>query len=166
MQLAYGLKLHPIIQGIRFDAKITFEVLDSIKHCGKPVLLHCGSSRYYLREEKKLQHLEYDDIKAAKKMVKSFPSINFILGHAGCSEVIEWTNEFSNCDDVFVDITVQPEKMIHYLLNKYGEERVLFASDWPCINPDSTFKIMMKSLTDKQKEKCLFKNSLTLLGLK
>ncbi len=165
MYKAYGLKLHPIIQGIPFNSKRTFKVLESIEKFNKPVLLHTGSSRYYLGDEREKQHLELDDIKSAKEMIRTFPNVIFILGHAGCSEVVDWTNEFSPFENVFIDITVQSKNSIRFLINRYGEDRILFGSDWPCIDPRITLKIIINTLTEKQQEKCFFRNASNLLKI-
>lgn len=166
MKEAYGLKLHPIIQGIPFNSKRTFEALEAMKPFKKPVLLHSGSSRYYIGEEKALQHLEYDDVKAARNMVEAFPTINFILGHAGCAEYEEWAKELSFFENVFVDITVQSKSTIRKLINLYGEDRILFASDWPCINPEITFSTVVKAVSGQQLDKCLYKNASFLFELR
>lgn len=165
MEQAFGLKLHPIIQGVPFNSRRTLEVLEAIEKYNKPVLFHAGGSRYYLGDEKKYQHLELDDIKAARLMVKTFPGIKFIVGHAGCAESLEWASELSCFDNVFVDVTVQSGKSIANLVDIYGEDRVLFATDWPCINPKVTLEIVLKALSWIQKEKCLYKNSLLLFDI-
>ena len=165
MNACYGLKLHPIIQGIPFDSNTTFSVLDIFKASGKPVLFHAGASRYYLGNEKHYQHCELDNIPAAKEMVSRYPQIPFIIGHAGIAEYKEWCSALCEFDNVFIDITVQSLKSIRYLISKYGEDRVLFATDWPCVNPNTTLKIITKTLRHSQLEKCMYKNAKCLFNL-
>lgn len=158
----YGLKLHPIIQGIPFNSDLTFNVLDIFKATGKPVLLHAGASRYYLGKEKSLQHCELDNPYAAKIMIERYPDIPFIIGHAGINEYEEWASIFKNFDNVYIDITVQSVRSIKKLMKWYGEDRMLFATDWPCINPKSTLGIVRKALSDVQLEKIMYRNAILL----
>ena len=162
---AYGLKLHPIIQGISFDCDMAMKILEVVRAFNKPVLFHAGVSHYYLANEKNKQHLECDNILSAKKMIQSFPDIKFIIGHAGCLEMKEWADEMAGLENVFVDVTVQSIKSIRYLVKRYGEDRILFASDWPCINPRVTLDVVTKALSWTQLEKCLYKNTASLIGL-
>ena len=165
MDSCYGIKLHPIIQGLPFDSELTFSVLDLFKTTGKPVLFHAGGSRYYLGNEKPLQHCELDNIQAARSMVSRYPEIPFIIGHGGIAEYKEWCLAMSEFENVFLDITVQSVSSIRYLLSQYGEDRILFATEWPCVNPKTTLKIVTKALTFPQLEKCLYRNAKNLFGL-
>lgn len=162
----FGLKLHPIIQGFSFDSNVTFSVLDVFKKTSKPVLFHAGASRYYLGNEKTKQHCELDNIEAAKTMVKRYPTIPFIMGHAGIAEYKEWAEAFKNIENVYVDITVQSVKTIREIVNMYGEERVLFASDWPCIDSAVTIDIVKNALSSSQLHKCMYKNALNILNIR
>lgn len=161
----FGLKLHPIIQGIPFNSARTYSILDIFAKTGKPVLFHAGASRYYLGNERNLQHCELDNPYAAEEMIRRYPSIPFIIGHSGIAEYQEWAALLKEYDNVYVDITVQPVSAIKKLISWYGEDRVLFATDWPCVNPKTTLNIICKTLTDSQLEKCLFSNASTLLNL-
>ena len=165
MKSCYGLKLHPIIQGLPFDSEMTYSVLDLFKDTGKPVLFHAGGSRYYLGKEKPLQHCELNDIQSARTMVSRYPEVPFIIGHAGIAEYKEWWHAMREFENVFIDITLQSVNSIRYLLSNYGEDRILFATDWPCVNPKTTLKNVTKALTFSQLEKCMFKNAKSLFGI-
>lgn len=160
----YGLKLHPIIQGIPFNSPYTYSALDIFDGTGKPVLIHAGASRYYLGNEKNLQHCDLNDPYAAREMVERYPQIPFIIGHAGIAEYQEWADLLKKYENVYFDITVQPVCAIHKLISWYGEDKMLFATDWPCVNPKTTLGIVIKALNDRQLEKCLYQNAKTLLG--
>lgn len=164
MPCCYGLKLHPIIQGIPFNSEYTYRALDIFNGSGKPVLLHAGASRYYLGNEKRFQHCELDDPVAAKEMISRYPDIPFIIGHAGIAEYEEWASLLCKYDNVYFDITVQSVSSIKQLIKQYGEDKMLFATDWPCINPITTVGIVKKALNDRQLEKLMFKNALSLFG--
>lgn len=166
LHYCYGLKLHPIIQGIPFNSEYTYTALDLFNGKGKPVLLHAGSSRYYIGVEKRLQHCELDNPFAAREMISRYPEIPFIIGHAGIAEYKEWARIFYKYDNVYIDITVQPVSAIKELIRWYGEDRILFATDWPCVNPKTTLGIVRKALNDTQMEKIFYKNALSLFGEK
>jgi predicted TIM-barrel fold metal-dependent hydrolase len=161
---SYGLKLHPIIQGIPFDSERTYRALKIMNELGKPVLLHAGASRYYLGDEERFQHCELDDPHAAEVMIKQFPDTPFIIGHAGIAEYQEWARLLRKYDNIYYDITVQPIKAIKELMNWYGEDRMLFATDWPCVNPRTTLRIVRKAMSDNQLIKLMYKNALDLFG--
>lgn len=164
MDKCYGLKLHPIIQGIPFNSSFTYSALDLFNGTGKPVLLHAGASRYYLGSEKVYQHCELDDPYAAMEMIKRYPQIPFIVGHAGIAEYQEWAELLKKYDNVYFDITVQSVSAIHKLISWYGEDKMLFATDWPCVNPKTTLGIAVKALNDRQLEKCFYQNAKKLMG--
>lgn len=159
-----GLKLHPIIQGIPFNSPYTYSALDLFNGIGKPVLLHAGASRYYLGNEKIYQHCDLDDPYAAREMIKSYPQIPFIIGHAGIAEYQMWAELLKKYDNVYYDITVQSVSSIRKLISWYGEDKMLFATDWPCVNPKTTFNIVVKALNDRQIEKCFYQNAKNLMG--
>lgn len=160
----YGLKLHPIIQGIPFNSPYTYSALDLFNGIGKPVLLHAGASRYYLGNEKIYQHCDLDDPYAAREMIKRYPQIPFIIGHAGIAEYQMWAELLKKYDNVYFDITVQSVSSIRKLISWYGEDKMLFATDWPCVNPKTTFNIVVKALNDRQIEKCFYQNAENLMG--
>ena len=165
METAYGLKLHPIIQGVPFDSEITLSVLEVVQSSGKPVLFHAGASRYYVGDEAKYQHCDYDSIAAAKKMIDSFPNIKFIMGHAGIAEYKDWASEFSKYENVFCDGTVQSAPSLRWILNAYGEDRIMYASDFPCVRTEPTIKAYLKAFSPRIREKVFFRNALEVLQI-
>ena len=81
---AKGLKLHPIIQKEPLKSKKTYAVIETFSAFGLPVLFHSGVQSYYLgREKKEKQKPEYGKSDDALGIVKAFPDMIFIIGHAG-----------------------------------------------------------------------------------
>ncbi len=161
----YGVKLHPILQGITFDSDLVFSAMEVIRSSRIPVLFHAGASRYYLGEEKVLQHCEYDDITAAKKLVSSFPEVPFIIGHAGIAEYREWADALCRFENIFCDGTVQSVTTLREIIDSYGEERVMYASDWPCVRSEPTIRIYEKALKPSQLERIFYGNAQQLLKI-
>lgn len=161
----YGIKMHPIIQGIPFNSERVFAILDINKRMGKPVLFHAGASRYYLGNQKYKQHCELDDIVAAEEMVKRYPDIPFIVGHGGIAEYREWAKALRKYDNIFFDLTVQSVRTIRELISFYGEDKILFATDWPCCDDTVTLNIAARALSSTQLEKCMYLNASKLYNI-
>jgi aminocarboxymuconate-semialdehyde decarboxylase len=69
----------------------------------------------------------------------------------------------------FVDSLVHDEKMLRYLLELFGEDRIVLGSDYPFPLGESKPGAMiesMKDLTQETREKLLFENALEWLGPK
>lgn len=129
---AKGMKLHPIIQNTPLTSRKTFEAVEAFAKHGLPVLFHAGISRYYLgEEERRKTNPKYGEINYARDLVKAFPNVPFIAGHAGLfqiSDVMEMLGHFKN---VWVDVSIQSPKHIRKLVDVFGPDKVLNASDWP-----------------------------------
>ncbi|MDH7553941.1 MAG: amidohydrolase family protein [Spirochaetota bacterium] len=165
---AYGLKLHPIIQKVRCTDAQTLEVLQTFKKHKKPVLIHAGISTYYLGKEKFRNNPEYGNIKDIEKVVRTFPDINFIIGHSGLFQVNEVIKRLKGCGNVWVDTSFQSPWIIRKLINAFGAERVMYASDWPFgYRPPAIKAVKLACKGDTILEVMLFyKNAAMLLSLK
>ena len=129
---AKGLKLHPIIQKMPLHSKRVYEAVEAFSPHGLPVLCHCGSSSYYVGEEKvSRQTIDFGDISHARELVSRFPKVPFILGHAGLLEVDAVMELLGGFKNVWVDISFQTPEKIRELIHTFGPEKILFASDWP-----------------------------------
>ena len=69
--------------------------------------------------------------------------------------------------NVWVDISFQPPSVVRRLMDVFGPERVLFASDWPFGNPGPMIKIVRKACRgDRVLEQMLFHdNAARLVGI-
>ena len=81
-QGAVGLKLHPIIQAVPLDDSRVIEDLQACSRLYQPVLIHSGVSSYYLGKRVSKRTIN-GRIIHIDKVVRSFPHVNFIIGHAG-----------------------------------------------------------------------------------
>jgi predicted TIM-barrel fold metal-dependent hydrolase len=128
---AKGLKLHPIIQKVSFTDTRMKKAVQSFMRFDLPILFHAGVSNYYVGSEKGKNIPEYGGIKEATELVSAFPEAKFIVGHAGMydvKDVMELLGEYQN---VWVDTSLQSPGKIRDLIDVFGEDKVLFASDWP-----------------------------------
>jgi predicted TIM-barrel fold metal-dependent hydrolase len=164
---AKGIKLHPIIQRASMDNRKTFEAMEAFAPFQLPVLFHCGISSYYLgTEQQQKENAVFGEIAYARELVANFPNITFIAGHAGLFQYRDVMDLLGGFKNVMVDTSVQSPGHVKKLLNVFGPERVMYASDWPFGNRKSAIKIVKKACQgDKSLESRIFyENAAALLG--
>jgi hypothetical protein len=164
-QGAKGLKLHPIIQNIALDTEKTFRAIEAFAPFQLPVLFHCGMSSYYLgAEQKKKENAGFGAISYARDLVANFPRVTFIAGHAGLYEFREVMALLGGFKNVMVDTSFQSPGHVRELLSVFGQERVMYASDWPYGNQKPAVKIIKKACCgDKSLERRIFYENAAIL---
>ncbi len=164
---AKGLKLHPVIQCQSVCGRQTMEVLQSFEPLKKPVLVHTGRSSYYLKEESDRNRPENGDVAEIVQMVRAFPGIRFIIGHAGIVWVKEVRKQLGNCENVWVDTSFQSPGSIRKLVATFGLDKVMYASDWPWGNQAPNIKSVKVACKGDQEmeERIYFRNAKELLDL-
>jgi hypothetical protein len=164
---ALGLKLHPIIQSVSLTDSRTMEALEAFEPLKKPVLVHTGVSCYYLGKDKDRNIPAYGKIRFAEEIVKTFPGINFIIGHSGLFQVNEVMRRLKGCRNVWVDTSVQSPLRVRQLVKTFGAEKVMYASDWPFGKRPPAIKIVRAACRDDRKleNRIFFENARDLLGL-
>ena len=166
---AKGMKLHPIIQNWPLTHPKTFEAVEAFAGHDLPILFHCGISHYYTDEqEKKGANPEYGAILYAAELVKAFPQARFIAGHAGLFQINDVMEMLGDCDNVWVDISIQSPKRIRRLLDVFGPDKVLNASDWPWGNMKTSLRAVKWACKGDRalERKILFENAAELMKLK
>ncbi len=146
----FGLKLGPAVHGIALDDERTVEYIIQAAKFQHPVYLHCLSRPGF-------------DIEALVLLANTFPTVTFILGHAG----------IGNCDFYAVD-RIQPYSNIHFetsggfssvikfAINKLGSRRILFGSEYPLQDPSLE---LLKAKVTGMSDDSLNTNACHLLGL-
>jgi hypothetical protein len=164
---AVGLKLHPIIQRRPLNDPMLLELLQNYSRLKKPVLTHAGVSHYYIGAEKGLNNPENGKISNVETLVKTFPGINFIIGHAGLFQVGQVCRQLKGLDNVWVDTSFQSPENIKKLIKTFGPEKVMYASDWPFGYREPALKtVKIACGGDKGLEEMIFfRNAADLLGL-
>jgi uncharacterized protein len=165
---ARGLKLHPILQRIRLTDP---RVLIAVEKFGKsryPVMLHVGENSYYhgTNPDREMPGLggNIDDV---EDLVKKFPNVNFIIGHAGLGQVDQVIKKLSRYSNVYVDVSFQSPEGIMILIEKFGPKRVLFGSDWPFGDIRTMIKNVEEACGRDEENKILIfsRNTADLVGL-
>ena len=165
---AKGLKLHPIIQQESLVSDKTREVVQEFGKYGLPVLPHIGITGYFLGKDKaNKENPEYGNVDDMKELVLSNKEVPFIVGHAGILQVGEVIEKLSGLENVFLDVSFQSPESIVKLLNKFGTDRIMYASDWPYGDRTISVKIMKEACGgDKSLEgKVFYENAAKLIGL-
>jgi hypothetical protein len=164
---ARGLKLHPIIQKMSLTSPATRAVVESFAAHELPVLFHCGISSYYLGAERGRQEPRYGAVHYAAELVRDFPAVRFIAGHAGIFEVSKVMALLGGLPNVWVDTSFQSVRRVRELIEVFGCERVLFASDWPYGNRPPALEIARRASAGDSGalRRILFENAAELLGL-
>jgi len=128
---ARGLKLHPIIQKVPLDDPRTRVAVETFAPHGLPVLVHSGISSYYLGRDRAREEPRFGAVADFARLVRDFPRVPFVAGHAGLMQVKELMGRLRGVPNVWVDTSFQSVKRVRQLIDCFGPERVLFASDWP-----------------------------------
>ena len=164
---ARGLKLHPIIQKVPLTSEKTWAAVEAFAVHDLPVLFHCGVSSYYLGAERSKQEPRYGAIRYAAELVRNFPNVSFIAGHSGLYEVGDVLGLMGGLPNVWVDTSFQSVVRVRELLETFGPERVLFASDWPYGNRPPALAIAREACRGDRgvARRILFENAAALLGI-
>lgn len=164
---AKGMKLHPIVQKVSLSDARLREAVEIFSAYELPILFHSGVTSYYHGKEKSKQEPKNGNIPEAEQLISDFPEVKFIVGHAGGIEVDQVLATLPEYENAFVDTSFQSPEKIKELVNAFGAELVLFASDWPY--GDRTVSIKMVRLAcngnKELEEKLFYQNAVTLLGL-
>ena len=159
-----GVKLHPDYQ----DAYITDEGYVRILECAREydliVVTHSGVDVAYKGLPVKCTPV------LARELIKKVPYKKFVLAHCGASEMFDEVFDILCDEDVYFDtafiLRYISRERFKSILEKHGEDRMLFATDspWSSIKGDVDI-IKSFSLSKETEEKLFFKNSKQLLGV-
>lgn len=160
-----GLKLHPILQNLPLTDPAWFELVEAFQPYRKPILVHSGRATYYIPY---FRRTEYGDGRTYEKLLSAFPGQTFILAHHNLAEpAVVWAlaKKYAN---VFADASFQPAAVIRRAFREMGEDRVLYASDFPFTLPQYAVEVGRRATAGNPRlqEKFFFRNAAALLGLR
>lgn len=155
-----GIKLHPDFQKFKIDDREAYKIYEIAEDRKLPILFHTGDFRY-----------EYSSPSRLANVLGDFPKLIAIGAHfGGWSEWDEGERCLADKENVYVDTSssfysMSPEKAKEYI-NAFGEDRVMFGTDYPMWNLKNELEYMDKiSLSDEAREKIMYKNACKLLGV-
>ena len=131
-----GLKIHPINTGMNADDEYNVILLEEFNKYGLPVFIHSYPNS---KDDRSATH-------RIKCLINQFPNIKFIISHMGAYQYEELLD--TNC---YVDISaILPDyvnklgiKETNEILQKFGAERLIFATDYPssrCLAPEEIYE--------------------------
>jgi predicted TIM-barrel fold metal-dependent hydrolase len=120
------LKLHPAAQRFFPDAPELMPIYEECGRLGLPVLFHGGRAGI----EPSYAH-QFTLIRHYEGALRSFPEVQFVLGHAGARDVADAIPLAKRHPNAWLEIHGQGVTKLHELIETVGSHRLLFGTDWP-----------------------------------
>ena len=165
---AKGMKIHPIIQRERLTSPKTFAAVEAFGRHDLPILLHTGINYYYADASDRFrEEPSFGDVSDVAALLKAFPKVKFIAGHAGLFSVKQARTLWGGLKNVWVDGSFQSPQGIRSLIRCFGPDKVIFGSDWPWGNRGPARKIIKQACRgDQALEKRIFsQNAIEVMNL-
>ena len=152
------LKIHPDFQRKNIDDENMYKIYDIIGD-RIPVLFHIGDKTK-----------DFSNPVRLKKMLKDFPKLKVIAAHMGGYSVWKESMEVLKGENIWVDtcstFNFVSDEMILKLIDFYGTDRVLFATDYPMWDFKGEYKrLMYLGLNNSVLERIFSKNVKELLKI-
>lgn len=155
-----GVKLHPDFQHFCLDDEKAIAMFQAMAERKLTAIVHTGDHRY-----------PYSEPRRMARVLDAVPSLRVNCAHLGGWSV--WNDawrELAGRDGVWVDTSsslyaVTPEEAAQ-IIRHYGEDRVLFGTDYPMWEPaEEVEKFLRLPLSAQQQEKILHLNAEAFLSL-
>ncbi|UCD58790.1 MAG: amidohydrolase family protein [Candidatus Hydrogenedentota bacterium] len=158
-----GLKLHPLIQDFHPAGQECFETVEEFGQYGLPVFFHCGEIPYYLPES---ESESYGAPGNYVKIFAAFPGVKFVMGHMGMFEAREAIEIAQVFENVYLDTSFQPIRVVRRAVERVGGDRIVFGTDWPFGGQRYGLAIIMRLTKGNPwlRERLLWKNAEELIG--
>lgn len=174
-----GIKLHPNYQKTYFDDIRYKRIIECANELGLIVLTHAGL-------DIGLPEPIYATPKNIKNLVHDVKPDKLVLAHMGSfhmwDEVLEllfdenvyldtafslgYVNYFKDLPENERNLSMMSENFFKKMLNAFGDDRILFATDSPWCSQTEIVKIVQQmDIKNEQKDKILYKNAQKLLNL-
>jgi predicted TIM-barrel fold metal-dependent hydrolase len=159
-----GVKLHPLYQRFFIDDKYMYGFYELMASFGFYVMFHTGFDRAFPGNTQA-------DVERVKKVADWFKDLTIVCTHVGGWKQWDRIHCLSSCKNVFTETSmtmseVSDEEFIR-LIGHFDEDRILFGSDSPWTDQQEMLeRTLHLKISDRLKEKILYKNAADLLGLK
>lgn len=154
-----GVKLHPDFQRFCIDDEGAFPIYEAAEALGMPILFHLGDHRY-----------EFSKAPRLLPVISRFPNLKIIGAHLGGWSEWDAAAPVLAGTDIYVDTSsslafLEPAHA-RMLIDTYGADRVMFASDYPMWTPqDELDRLSRIPMTDTEREMILWRNAAELLNI-
>ena len=158
-----GVKIHPDYQGTFIDDDGYIEILKCAKDLDLIVVTHAGVDDGYIGEPVRCPP------ELVKKVIKKVNHDKFVLAHYGAHKMWKEVYNVLAGENVYFDTAFTLHEiesdLFTKILEKHGEDKVLFATDCPWRDIcDDVSIINSFNLKEETKNKIFYKNALKLLG--
>lgn len=169
---AKGLKLHPILQNVPLTDERTYAAVEVFGQLGLPVTAHCGINDYYKPGSpyQGVAPKEYGELRYMLELIAQYPEYVLIPAHAGgdCGwEYEELASEVRRhgWQNVYTDTSFKNAKVMRELVELFGEDKILFASDYPFDGVATSLQQCRQAFQDDPVllDKVLYRNAAKLL---
>lgn len=154
-----GVKLHPDIQKFKID---DYRCLKIYEECeGRlPILMHTGDSRF-----------DYSNPNRLKPILEIYTDLVIIGAHFGgwsmwekAGELLyKFKNLYVDCSSTFYALE---DKQLKSLFNLYGEDKILFGTDYPMWQPKvEVDRFLNLGFNDTMNKKILSENAIKLFNI-
>lgn len=171
---AKGLKLHPILQNVPLTDERTYAAVEVFGELGLPVTSHCGINDYYKPDSRyrTLAPKEYGELHYTLELIERYPDYILIPAHAGgdCGWEYEQLAEAvqkHGWKNVYTDTSFKNAEVMRQLVELFGEDRILFATDYPFDGITQSVAACEEAFADDPvtADKVFYRNAAKLLGL-
>lgn len=159
-----GVKIHPDYQNTFIDDDGYVEILKCAKDLDLIVVTHSGVDDGYIGQPVKCPP------ELCLNVINKINHNKFVLGHYGAHK--QWQEVFDLLcgKDVYFDTAFTlheiDKKLFVKILEKHGEDKILFATDCPWRSMKKDLDILNSfNLTKETLDKILYKNAINLLNL-
>lgn len=154
-----GVKLHPDIQRIDIDDEKLMPLYKACENMKLPVYLHVGDYR---------EEYRYSEIRRLGKIFEAFPDLTIIAAHFGGWSTWELSDMFSGHKNLFYDtsssLSYSSPKTFERLIEKLGEDNIMFGTDYPCTDAAHDLERFLKlDLSEDTRRKILYDNAASFL---
>ena len=159
-----GVKIHPDYQETFLEDDGYIQVLTSAKDLDMVVVTHSGVDDGYLDQPVRCTPSR------VKKVIEAVGHEKFVLGHYGALDMWEETLDILADKNVYFDTAFTlhriDKELFEKILDRHGDDKVLFASDCPWADIVEHKKILLSyGLNKDTEEKILYKNAMKLLKI-
>lgn len=159
-----GLKIHPSVHLTAAEDPAYEPAWQFAAKHDVPIMTHSWSTSDYNPVQK------YSTPGRFEKFIRKFPSVRFVLGHAGGRgagrlEAVRLTNEYPN---VFLDFSgdIFCYRLIEDLTDSVPAEKILFGSDYPWLDPRANLdRVFLADIDVSAKKKILRDNAASVYRL-
>ena len=171
---ARGLKIHPIIQNVAITDPRCADPIELFGERGLPITYHCGVNDYYKPDDPhlKLTNAELGDLHYTLDLLDRYPDYVWVPAHGGgsCGGELEALAELvrkKGCENVYIESSHRGVEGMHRMLELFGPDRIMFATDWPFDTVTWSVKYAAEAFKDDPvvADKFFYANAARILGM-